>query len=164
MEAVAHFLQMEAISRHRSGEDCDMFARSAYNRYYYAAFLSVREVLSALDPNWARLPHAAYPQTIEGQVIKTIRSGRSKASKFGDFELEAQCQRALAAAKQLAKLMRDSSAVRVVADYEPAVPVNFVSSGRFNLGGVEITSAHQWPGQARTWAEAIALAWRQVNA
>lgn len=164
MEAVAHHLQIEALSRRNDGGEPDLFARSAYNRYYYATFLCVREALITLDSGWSRLPHADYPKTLEGQVLKTLQGGKKRAVKIGDSGLITKCQQADRAARQLAKLMRESSAVRVVADYEPSIRVDFADSGRFRLSGVEITDAHRWPLQAKVWTETIMSAWRQVNA
>jgi hypothetical protein len=40
----------------------DLFSRSAFNRYYYSAFLSVRSVLKTLDPAWATPSHQSMPE------------------------------------------------------------------------------------------------------
>lgn len=163
MKVVAHHLQVTAL-KSENVTARDLFGRSSYNRYYYATFLIVRKVLAQLRSEWGSLPHAAYPELLQGRVNTVLVNGRQKAQKMQDAELVNQCQRALVAARELAALMRASSAIRVVADYHPEIPVNFSHSDRFALNNVDITEAHQWPERAEAWAREIESAWRQVNA
>lgn len=162
LEVVAHHLQMTALGRADATER-DLFGRSSYNRYYYATFLCVRDVLARLRPEWGMLPHAAYPELLMGTVLKILSKGREQAQKLQDKELVSQCQRASVAARELASLMRASSTTRKVADYHPEIAVNFVHADRFTLNNVEVTEAHQWPERAKAWAREIEAAWRQVN-
>lgn len=39
----------------------DLFGRSAFNRYYYAAFLVTREMLGELQNSWKATPHRQIP-------------------------------------------------------------------------------------------------------
>lgn len=164
MEIVAYHLQKEAINRRSNPVECNLFGRAAYNRYYYAMFLIVREKLVDLNPDWSGTGHSSYPEILNGTVKKRIASGRKSAVKIGDGPLIALCQKALHAAHQLSELMRLGYAVRVVADYNPQVSVNFISADRFKLNDVEITAAHEWPDRAKIYADTIASAWSQINA
>lgn len=163
MEIVAHHLQVTALARGDAAER-DLFGRSSYNRYYYATFLCVREVLAQLRPEWGELPHAAYPEVLVGTVSKVLSAGRSRALKLQDKELVQQCSRAIVAAKELSNLMKASSVTRKVADYNPEIPVNFAHVDRFSLNNVDVTEAHQWPQRAKAWAMEIGAAWRQLHA
>lgn len=162
MEVVAHYLQVTALAKHDATER-DLFGRSSYNRYYYSAFLSVRQMLARLDPSWGRLPHADYPGLLRGQISTVLSKGRKKAMKLQDQGLISQCSRASEAARNLANLMASGNATRVVADYQPEIPVNFSFSGRFTLNSVDITEAHQWPERAKAWAKEVENAWRQLD-
>ena len=161
MESVAHHLQLEAVRRTKT-EECDEFGRSAYNRYYYATFLRVRKMIAALDAAWSQLPHASYPLTLRGAVRKKLQNGRSKAQRVGDHDLAATCARALSAATEIADLMEAASATRVVADYNPQIPVDF-TGGRFSLNNVRITDAHEWPKKADVWSSIIEKTWIQLG-
>lgn len=162
MQQVAHHLQVRAIALHDSVER-DLFGRSSYNRYYYATFLCVRAALVQMRSEWGRMAHASLPEVLTAEVCKVLDKGRKKADKVGDMELARQCSRAIKAAKELASLMRESSATRVVADYHPEILVNFVHGERFTLNEVGITDAHQWPEKARAWLGDIQGAWRQLD-
>lgn len=164
MELVAHHLQIEAVSRPTAYEK-DLFGRSSYNRYYYATFLSVREMLGKLDSTkWLRTPHANVPGILSGTVKETLKKERLKAQKIGDAELVTLCNRAVAACDSLAGLMKEGSAVRVTADYYPEIPIDFTDSPRFKLNSIDITAAHDWPLRARVLCTTITAAWAQVNA
>jgi hypothetical protein len=162
VEVVAHHLQVTAIGWANPTER-DQFGRSSYNRYYYATFLSVREVLMRLRPEWSALAHATYPEVLKGKISKALSKGRNHAQKVQDKDLVRQCHRAIVASNDLAKLLKASYAIRLIADYNPEILVDFVHASRFTLNNVEITEAHQWPERAKTWAYEIERAWRQVS-
>jgi hypothetical protein len=158
MEVVAHHLQLEAVRR-TIQQESDQFGRSSYNRYYYATFLRVRKMMSALDAGWSQLPHASYPATLRGAVKKKLQEGRKKALKVGDHEVVAACAKAISAASEIASLMESASATRVVADYNPQIPVTFLENGRFSLNNINITDAHDWPVKADTWSSIVEKTW-----
>lgn len=162
LQQVAHHLQVTANAR-RDPVERDLFGRSSYNRYYYAAFLLVRSVLAEMRDEWGKMAHASMPEVLTSEVCRILDKGRKKADKVGDMELSRQCHRAIKAAKELACLMRASSATRVVADYHPEILVNFVHGERFTLNEVGITEAHQWPEKAKAWLGEIHGAWRQLD-
>lgn len=161
MHSVAHHLQKVAMGGEIS--EPDTFARSAYNRYYYAVFLLVREMLKDLDSNWSKVAHKSYPEILKGQISKSYKSAMKRALKNGDNALVPHLDTASRSALALASLMEKANGVRVVADYEPSELVNFDSSQRFSLKGIEITEAHSWINQVNVWIDDIKRAWVQIN-
>lgn len=121
-------------------------------------------MLSGLRAEWGMLPHAAYPELLTGKVLRSLRTGCRQAERVQDKELVRQCTQAIAAAHDLAQLMKASSAIRKVADYNPEILVKFAHTHRFTLNNVEITEAHQWPERGKVWATSIESAWRQLDA
>jgi hypothetical protein len=51
----------------------DLFGRSAFNRYYYSAFLSVRTALRTIDSRWATPSHQAVPAVLKGDVLARLK-------------------------------------------------------------------------------------------
>ena len=162
METVGHHLQMEAINRTSESEK-DLFGRSSYNRYYYATFLCVRNLLTKLDPKWGQLTHSSYPEVLNGSVRSVLRGGIRDATRGKDWDLVRLCQRARTSSSELADLMKIGFTTRVTADYQPDVRVIFSGANRFVLNTVSINDAHNWPAKARSLTETIDAAWRQIN-
>ncbi|MBT5035918.1 MAG: hypothetical protein HOM51_15495 [Rhodospirillaceae bacterium] len=161
MQKVGHHLQIEAIKK--TGAERDIFARSAYNRYYYGAFLDVRKMLAEFDPNWAQMPHKSIPEFLKGSITKIYKRKKSRANRNGDFELIPKLDNGIRSAAALASLMEKANATRVIADYEPSEAVVFSSTQRFSLRNIEITEAHGWGAAVQIWTISIKEAWRQTN-
>lgn len=161
IEDVAHHLQTEALAR--PTHERDSFGRSAFNRFYYAAFLSVSRVLKALDPGWAGIPHKDIPALVRGQIRATLRRGEQKANRVGDRATASECGRAIALCHDLAELMTLGYAVRVAADYQEDVAVDFSDGVDFRLATVPVSTAKQWPRRATAYAESIQRAWSQIS-
>lgn len=161
MHEVGHYLQIEALKR--ADPEKDLFARSAYNRYYYSIFLTARNLLSLIDSKYERLPHKSYPEVLLGNIVSTLKKGGRTASKNGDHALVTKIASAVSAANDLSNLMEAAYATRIAADYMPSIKVNFVGPGRFELQGISITDAHNWTARAATWCRVILDAWRQVD-
>lgn len=159
MESVAHFLQVQANSYPPSSRDFDLFGRSSFNRYYYAAYLRVRSILGNLNEAWTTTQHANIPDLLTGQVLTTIRRQRARAAKLDDGPAVQICRRAEASARELANLMREAYAVRVTADYHPEIIVMADGRGRFRLNSVPVTVAHDWPIRASEHGQRIERAW-----
>jgi hypothetical protein len=161
MEVVARYLVSE-VQRINVPADRDQFGRSAFNRFYYAAFLLVRTELKPVVGSWPN-SHSGIPPWLRGSVLKELNRGVRLAERIDDEELRHQCESAKAAAIDLSRLMENSYSVRVVADYDPEIPVEFGNHGEFQLNTIKVAEAQAWPHRARTFARAIALAWRQIN-
>lgn len=162
MQVVGLLLQKEAVKEQTDSKD--LFARSAYNRYYYSVFLATRKLLAEINPAWGRLAHKSYPETLRGSVIKELTKARTRAVKRNDREFVLLLEGAIRATKALANLIEKAYGVRVVADYEPDELVTFSTQDRFSLKNINITEAHGWDSQVAMWILAIATAWKQLNA
>ena len=160
MHVVGHHLQMEAIGA--PVDDRDAFARSAFNRYYYSAFLTIRAMLRSLDPAWSSLSHASYPEVLRGKVLKSFRESKKRAKKNDDGALVRKIERAERSIYELAKIMTTAYGVRVVADYEPEEQVSFDGNPRFALRAVGISDAHDWENNARLLCRSIESVWNEI--
>ena len=162
MEDVAHHLQREALVRPTESQR-DSFGRSAFNRFYYAAFLPVSRTLRSLRPEWAGIPHKDIPDLMRGKVLTALKKGKHQANRVGDHETAAACARAMSLCHELADLMKTGYAVRVTADYETDVAVDFSSGIDFRLATVAVSTAKQWPSRATAFAQTIQSAWKQIG-
>lgn len=163
MQAVGHHLQVKAHGMPKGDLEKDAFARSAYNRYYYACFLSARSILAEIDPEWSRAKHIRFPDLFKKNVRGLISAAKKKAVRLSDTELVAQLDAASRAAIQASEIMKQAYATRVVADYEPSIAVQFSTEGRFSLSGVDITKAHNWQDSLSPLLANIISTWRQIN-
>lgn len=145
MHQVAEHLSSEAKVQ-KEPLDADAFARSAFNRYYYATFLGVRKFVSALDADWARRTHSGLPDLLEGDVLKIIRNQAKKLEKQGAIttsRVRAISKQAGQASSEIASILRIAYNVRVVADYKPEQLVLF-NHADFALADHTRAEARNW--------------------
>ncbi len=161
MEVVALYLKGHAITL-PAGVDRDLFGRSAFNRFYYATFLTVKSDLGAAISGLPR-DHAGIPNFLRTTVKKELANGAAKARRAGDSALVDLCSRAKSAAFELADLMEKGYSTRVVADYNPDMPVTFDGQPNFALNNVPVEYAQTWPHRARVFTRSIVDAWRQIS-
>lgn len=136
----------------------DAYGRSAFNRYYYAAYLATRELLGAVDARWTRQPHSEIPQLLESAFVRRIRDAAKESARAGAIsELDRQrvSRQAAAAAASMAATLRAAYAIRVTSDYEPNAAVSF-ENGTFSL-------AARTEGEARAWLAEIERARANVT-
>lgn len=162
METVAQHLRDQALTRTIPLEQ-DQFARFSFNRYYYAAFLRVRDGLKIMSPAWNEMPHSQMPDLLRGQIHSSLRKGISQAKRNDDSDLASKCSIALKAASKLAALLDEGRMTRVTADYMPEHPVDFSSSPNFSLNSITFKIAKSWPHNANIYMQNIEKAWRQIN-
>jgi hypothetical protein len=164
MQSVGHHLQKEAmILLPSASRDADEFARSSFNRYYYATFLCVRNCLIQIDEKWERnLAHKSVPELLRGEVKKRIKLVERKASAIGDKQLINSSKHIASLTLTLAATVENAYAVRVVADYNPGVSVDF-EADRFKLSGTDVSDAHEWLPKAELWSKAVLNLLAQVN-
>lgn len=158
---VGHHLQKEAVSAAAGHRDA--YARSAFNRYYYSAFLNTRALLESLDPSWSSRPHAHIPSLLKKTVCKELKRARYNAQKIGDKKLVSQINSATAAVEQLAEIMKRAYGVRVVADYEQNEHVSFDRSPRFSLRSIDISDAHEWEQKTQVLCTNVSKVWNQIH-
>lgn len=162
MEAVG--LHLQRIASDLSDQvERDLFARSAFNRYYYATYLDVKNGLGSLNAGWRGIPHSQVPTILKGPVNKELAKGRDRAKRASDPNTSALCSRAMHAARVLSELMNSGYATRVAADYFPEVRIDFADSYDFTLNSVRVKEAAEWPNKARLLLHTITSAWRQVH-
>ena len=162
MQQVAHHLQIHAHGL--VGPERDAFARSAYNRYYYGCFLSLRATFVEMNPQWAKNPHKSYPELLNGTISRKLKQERTNASKRGDADLVRIIDTALRAIPEISKIITEANAARVVADYEPSIAVDFTGGARFSLNYIDIGRAHEWHRKIEILSVSLQNAWRQLNA
>jgi hypothetical protein len=163
LEAVARHLRDRAIALEDASDvEADSFGRSAFNRYYYAAYLAVRHILEPVIPD---LPtqHGTLPEFLRTTVRKQLGKRRERASKAGDHSAAKATEDARQATLDLAELLVAGYGSRVMADYHPEILVNFDHQD-FKLNEVRCTVAQVWPPKAKHFANIIAAAMRQTDA
>lgn len=116
-----------------------------------------------MNSAWSSLPHASYPQVLNGQIDKHFNQEWKRARKQGDHLVQKDIEQARRAIKALAKVITSANAGRVVADYEPDQAVDFSSSDRFSLNSIEVTEAHSWTGQVNTLCNTILTTWKKIH-
>lgn len=158
---VASLLQLEA-SRRLPADYKDDFGRSTFNRFYYAAFLQVRDALKSVRSEWGRLNHSDIPDLLRGSVTRELKLLMGKAKRNSDHRLTSTCSVALTGARELAQMLEQAYAARVVADYNPEIKVDFASP-HFKLNETPISEAKNWPSKARIYASSISTALSQAN-
>lgn len=144
LHQVAEHLSLQA--RTLTGDDADAFGRSAFNRYYYAAYLSVRELLASLDTSWEASPHSAIPDLLEITVMRQVRDQAKRMSTSGLITIarhHSLAKQAGQASSDIASILRAAYGVRVVADYRPEQRVAF--------DRLEFRLAQHTHAEARNW-------------
>jgi hypothetical protein len=144
MQTVAHHLS--CVAKSRSSDEADAFGRAAFNRYYYAAFLSTRQLLSCVERSWARSPHSAIPDLLEQSLTKKLISALKRLEKNGLIahgKAESLVSQARTAAGETSSILHMAYKVRVIADYEPEEKVSFELS-TFCLATHTEAEAKQW--------------------
>ena len=161
MQKVGQHLQDHA--QNVPGPDRDAFARSAYNRYYYACFLLLRDSLQAKRASWGRCRHQQYPDLLTRNVYGGLNEARKRAFKNGETDLLHLIAAAQQATREMAKIIKRAYDVRLVADYQPEVRVDFGTSSGFALKGVDVTEARRWPTKIAGFIHRLDAAWRHVH-
>ena len=140
---------LSAKARESSGDVADAFGRSAFNRYYYAAYLEVRGLLIKFNPSWD-VSHSDAPSLVEKNLPELIRK-ETKRQQKSNLLKHADGQRissgVASAGSAIAEVLRVAYKVRVISDYRPEEQVSFDSS-TFHL------DSHS-EGEARAWLSAV---------
>lgn len=127
-------------------DEADAFGRTAFNRYYYAAYLSTRDLLIQIDRSWARSAHGNIPEILETDLIKRLRAVLKPLQAKGlvaEGKAKSLISQAGAAGGEMASILRMAYKVRVAADYMPDEKVVF-ESATFRLASHTESEAKQW--------------------
>ena len=149
LELVGKHLEEQALMRD-SDDDIDSFGRSAFNRYYYAAFWIVKSALAEIDPKWSSIPHKQVPEVLRGSVRNRLEKELTKAERtgFSGGRLRNQIR---TSTETLAELMEHAYKKRVEADYSMSTTVK-KSNQTLYMGQEKCSSASHWPHRANTSA------------
>lgn len=142
---------LSSFAKKHSASDADAFGRTAFNRYYYAAYLTVRELLERVDASWGREGHANVPGLLEGALLKKVKGMARKQEKVGVLAKAREqvlVKQATAASSEIASILKSAYSVRVAADYEPSHVVLFDHDHcGFRLIGHTDAEARNWMGR-----------------
>lgn len=148
LHTVGAHLAHQAVAER--GSLADAYGRSAFNRYYYAAYLATRELLAAVDSRWTRQPHSEIPELLESAFVRRMQAeakALARAGAISELDRQRVSRQAAVAAASMAATLRTAYAIRVTSDYEPQTTVCF-DSGTFSL-------AARSEGEARAWLAEI---------
>jgi hypothetical protein len=148
-QSVAVHLTLHARALGAGHVDADAFGRSAFNRHYYATFLTVRDLLVQIDVAWARTPHARIPTLVEKDLVARIKEEAKKQVRSGVLvagRSMAIVGQSNSAATEIASVLKSAYTIRVAADYEPSHKIIFGSTG-LELDSCSIGEASSWFGR-----------------
>jgi hypothetical protein len=162
MKVVGDYLHQAAKTQQL---EFDPYARSAFNRYYYACFLIAREMYARIHPGKGIPSHKQLPSVISTTLGKRIAKSARESARNGSLS-EGQSRSisstALTRSIDLANILNEGYQVRCTADYEPDVLVRRDGT-KFHLGKTSLETAARWPDRAGSCASAILSVWRQLG-
>ena len=141
---------LSKAARTSGGDEADAFGRSAFNRYYYAAFLSTRELLVTIERSWKGVPHSNIPALLENDLrTRFQRAMKPLQAKhlISEGKAKSLISQVGSAGGEMASILRTAYAVRVTADYMPEEKVIF-EPATFRL-------ATHTEAEARNWLQRI---------
>ena len=130
----------------RGGVEFDLLGRSAFNRYYYAAYLEVRKMLSLLDDKWAKVGHSKIPEIVKNSLKTRVQQHLKKTSvskALTKSEKSTVLGNITRHGGQLSELMDNAYYVRVIADYKPDTKVTCEGSV-IMLDTCKLDTARNW--------------------
>ncbi|CAI0833800.1 hypothetical protein [Serratia ficaria] len=153
---VAEHLTKQANASHRKGTQsivlADAFARSAFNRYYYACFLYVRTFVSSLESKWSNVAHLDVPKLLRSNVKQKIDTELKKGEKIGSLTSAGYLSKksiVLTSLEIIASTMSLAYSVRGIVDYEPEIKITF-NEGAFTINTTTVAEAKGWLATIKT--------------
>ncbi|WKT72201.1 hypothetical protein [Acinetobacter variabilis] len=165
MQIVGDELSRLALDRQGNLQHFDLLGRSAFNRYYYSAFLITRETLGLMQSNWKGTAHAEIPNLLQTGLRKPVRHQLKQQVKKGLID-EGDSSRILTniytTGCELAQLLTSAYDARVLADYEPEIKITFEDSV-IKLNSYKITTAREWPTRAQILCKQLLKLWKEIG-
>lgn len=155
----------EAALNRRIVSESDLFARSAFNRYYYAVYLIVKENLSIINPECGNMSHKNLPEVLKGQVIKKIKNDIKRKIRndvLKPHQGDSIKWKVIHSANELSNILEDAYRIRVIADYEPSIKVVIVNNTLL-LDGEKASDAKRWKNDAEIHITNILEAYKDVG-
>ena len=160
MKVVGNKLAEWADSCHEFS-DKDRFCRSAFNRYYYSAFLLTREMLREFDSKWEKTAacqdswRAFRRSKAEGctELEKAVENRLMSSDERDEYQ-----RKLTVYLEGLASLLQEANEIRVVADYKPE-ELTIIEDNELLLNGCNVANASRWPDRASTYCNSIRGVW-----
>lgn len=164
MQIVGNELEKLALSN-PDPTDSDLLGRSAFNRYYYSAFLVTREMLGQMEASWKYTMHAGIPDLLRNSLRKKAKQVLDRQVSRGLIE-QGKSSRLLTdvnyTANELAQLLESAYDARIIADYQPEVQT--VRDGNIiKLKAYKLTTAKEWPERAGLLCGKLLRIWRDIG-
>jgi len=164
MQIVGDELQRLALAEHNL-TSFDLLGRSAFNRYYYAAFLTTRRTLGMMQSNWKGTAHAEIPNLLEKALRKPVSNQLKNQLRIGLID-EGDKSRILtnvhSAGYELAQLLKNAYHARILADYEPEIPLT-KEHDIIMLQSYKLTTAQEWPNKAEILCKRLLKGWKEAG-
>ncbi len=158
--------ELERLARiNTDPNSADLLGRSAFNRYYYAAFLITRKTLGYMQPNWKGTAHAEIPNLLTTGLRKPAKAALKQQVKLGllDKGDESRLLGDLnATGNELAQMLTLAYDARILADYEPEVKTT-KNGDIIYLKNHKLTTARQWPNQAERHCVKLRRIWKEIG-
>lgn len=127
--AQLHFVgtTLSGEAKKSNGDIADAFGRSAFNRYYYAAYLEVRSLLLMFKSSW-KINHQEAPNYLRKNLPKIFREEINRQQKrhvITHAEGMKISSAVLRSGSYIADVLAVAYKVRSISDYEPNEPVIF---------------------------------------
>lgn len=146
-----------------SESDMDAFGRSAFNRYYYSAYLTARELLGHFDPEWRTQGHSNVPGLLKDSVKEVFLKAARKARRtMPGIQVDKSLNQAINGLGELANILTEGYAIRVLADYTPETKA-VRESGKITLGPASLSSAAFWPKRSKVLASIVKSCGRDLG-
>lgn len=165
MKFVGEQLQRLALEQ-RENLKADVLGRSAFNRFYYASFLVTRGMLGKLNPSWKNTAHAAIPNHLRTAIRKPVKTQLDKNTNLGVINKSKKSlilSELKVATDNLADLLANAYSIRIIADYQPEIPITINNGKIICLEGFNLTTAQHWPDQANAYCGKILSVWRSCG-
>ena len=143
----------------------DLFGRSAFNRYYYSAFLAVRTALRTIDSKWATPTHKDAPTVLKGEVLRRAKKQIKILQDTGQItntKGEQLKHAAITAASEVSNLLSFARGIRRVADYEPEQTIQKTGSV-IKLAECKLDTAKFWENRVEVQTNTILSVYEQIG-
>lgn len=164
MQIVGEKLEQLAF-KDSDNSNSDLLGRSAFNRFYYAAFLETRKTLGDMKPNWKGTPHAEIPKLLKMCLKNQARKEIDKQVRAGIIDQNDKkhlLTKLQEAANELADLLIKAYDARVIADYEPEIKT-VRDKNTILLKAHTLSSAKKWPTTANKLCGRLLNIWKQIG-
>lgn len=165
MKIVGDELSTLALSRRRDSDDFDLLGRSAYNRYYYSAYLTTRHTIGLMQSEWRKITHSGLPTLLEVSLMNVVKIHLEKQRRSG-LITQSNYSRLLkefrSVSTELANLLRYAYHIRGLADYEPEIKL-LCDKSLISLQACKITTAREWAIHTERLCGRLLKLWREIG-